>query len=536
MIRRINKIAGLVLITTCIVLTASVTSFNKIANAAENGQAQGINIGEQHNNVTLAGSAPTDEQIFNVIKGKMDAMYAQQNCVILASSTPTNSLPLVISSNMATKVAETITTNTLIKEQIKKQKIAEYKKAYNTDTVPAAVNDKINTAVDNMTQEELDAVKPTVIKGVAAQIQSLSGQNVPIYAYKAVDKTDMTTVKDQGYFVGGQAGYAIMEKQGKPLVISGSTLDSGIVGQLVSALVDKSGIGETISGVTDKLDDLSDSIDDLTDSLDDKNDDVDDAWDKVFDRFDNDKGWGKRDGYRYYYDSDGVSLKGVQKIKGKTYYFNRIDGAMETGWQIVDGKRCYFDKDKGYEVFNQWIQDGEDRYFVGDDGTVKKMQWVNDGGKNYYLKADGTMATDWLKIEDYWYLFNKDGSMVTSTWKWSKDKWYYLKADGAAATEWFQLGEKWYYFKDPSGALQTGWFRANGSWYCSNPDGTMKTGWAESSDGMCYLDETTGKMKKNEWVTVDGQKYYFNINGIMVTGSRYIDGTKYSFNSDGSLS
>ena len=46
----------------------------------------------------------------------------------------------------------------------------------------------------------------------------------------------------------------------------------------------------------------------------------------------------------------------------------------------------------------------------------------------------------------------------------------------------------------------------------------------------------TGKMKKNEWVTVDGKSYYFNINGIMVTGSRYIDGTKYVFNSDGSLS
>ncbi|BCZ48982.1 hypothetical protein psyc5s11_50490 [Clostridium gelidum] len=516
MIRRINKIAGLVLIATCIVSTTSVTPFNKIAKATENGQAQEINIGDQHNNVTLAGSTPTDEQIFYVIKGNMDTMYAQQNCVVLASPTPTKSIPLIISSDTATKIAEAITTDSFVKEQLIKQ--------YGT------------ALVNGMTQAQLDAAKPAVIKAVAAQVQSLDGQSVPIYGYKAVNKTDMTTVKDQGYFVGGQVGYMIMQKQGKPMVVSESTLNSGIVGQLVSALIDKSGIGTTISGVTDSLDDLSDSMNDLTDSLNDKNDDVDDAWDKVFDRFDNDKGWGKRDGYRYYYDSDGVSLKGVQKIKGKTYYFNRIDGAMETGWQIVDGKRCYFDKNKGYELFTQWVQDGEDKYFVGEDGTVKKMQWVNDGGKNYYLKADGKMTTDWIKIEDYWYLFNKDGSMVTSTWKWSKDKWYYLKSDGAAATQWLQLGEKWYYFKDPSGALQTGWFRADGSWYCANEDGSIKKGWAESSDGVCYLDETTGKMKKNEWVTVDGQKYYFNINGIMVTGSRYIDGTKYNFNSDGSLS
>jgi len=304
----------------------------------------------------------------------------------------------------------------------------------------------------------------------------------------------------------------------------------------IGNIIDKSGLGNAISGVTDGLNNVSDSLNDLTDSLNDKSDDVDDAWDKVFDRFDNGEGWGKRDGYIYYYDKDGVSLKGVQKINGKTYYFNRIDGAMEKEWQIVDGKRCYFDKKKGYQLFNQWVQDNDDFYFLDEKGEAKKMKWVNDDGKSYYLKADGKMTRDWLKIEDYWYYFNKDGSMATSTWKWSDGNWYYLKDNGEAANNWLQLGDAWYCFKDPSGTLQTGWFRANGSWYCANEDGSMKTGWADSKDGVCYLDDTNGKMKKNEWITVDGKKYYFNINGIMVTGSRYIDGTKYIFNSDGSLS
>lgn len=295
------------------------------------------------------------------------------------------------------------------------------------------------------------------------------------------------------------------------------------------------GINDTVGGITDAVDDLSDSLDDLTDSLNDKSDDVDEAWDKVFDRFDNDEGWGKRDGYIYYYDKDGVSLKGVQKIKGKTYYFNRIDGAMETGWQVVDGKRCYFHKKKGYQLFNQWVQDNNDWYYLGQDGAVKKMEWVNDGGKSYYLKADGKMTRDWLKIDDYWYYFNTNGAMETSNWKFSDGKWHYLKDNGQAANHWLQLEGKWYYFKELSGELQTGWFRADGSWYCSNEDGSMKTGWAYSSDGWCYLDEVTGKMKKNEWVTIGNKKYYFNINGIMVTGSRYINGTKYTFNSDGSL-
>lgn len=294
-------------------------------------------------------------------------------------------------------------------------------------------------------------------------------------------------------------------------------------------------INDTVNGVTDALNNLSDALNDLTDSLKDKNNDVNEAWDKVFDRFNNDEGWGKRDGYIYYYDKDGVSLKGVQKIDGKTYYFNRIDGAMETGWQVVDGKRCYFDTKKGYELFNQWVQDNDDWYYVGEDGAVKKMEWVNDGGKYYYLKADGKMTRDWLKIEDYWYYFNNDGSMATSTWKWSNNKWYYLRDNGEAANDWIQLGKNWYYFKDSSGEMQTGWFRANGNWYYSNDNGEMQTGWAYSKDGWCYLDDTTGIMKKNEWVTVDGKTYYFNVNGIMVTGERYIEGTKYTFDSDGTL-
>lgn len=307
------------------------------------------------------------------------------------------------------------------------------------------------------------------------------------------------------------------------------------IGKIVDGAIEKSGINNIVTGITNSMDKLSDSLDDLSDSINDKNDDVNDAWDKVFDRFDNDSGWGKRDGYRYYYDKDGVSLKGVQKINGKTYYFNRIDGAMETGWQIVDGKRCYFDKKKGYQVYNQWIEDNGDKYFVGEDGTVKKMEFVNVNGKTYYVKADGKMAKDWIKVEDSWYFFNEDGSMATSMWKKNKEKWHYLKGDGKSAVDWFAVEGKWYYFKDPTAELQTGWFRADGSWYCSDSDGSMKTGWAESSDGWCYLDENTGKMKKNEWVTVDGNTYYFNVNGIMVTGSRYINGTKYVFDSEGVL-
>lgn len=390
---------------------------------------------------------------------------------------------------------------------------------------------------------ETEGIKETSILSLSLNAQTSLGASTKNYKYvTAVDETEKAMIDSliDGMNLSTTVSDLLKSKIKSNVFVMIPNLKSDIgdaingIGDKIDGINDK--IDKTVGGITDSIDKASDSLDDLADSLKEKDKDVDKAWDKVFDRFDNEEGWGKKDGYRYYYDKDGVSLKGVQKIKGKTYYFNRIDGAMETGWQIVDGKRCYFDKKKGYQLFNQWVEDDGDWYFLGKDGAVKKMEWVNDGGKAYYLKADGKMARDWLKVDDYWYYFGKNGAMVTSKWAWSSGKWYYLKENGQAANGWLQLGDKSYYFKDPSGEMQTGWFRADGNWYCTNDDGSMKTGWAESKDGWCYLDETSGKMKKNEWVTIEGKKYYFNINGIMVTGSRYIDGTKYNFSSDGTLS
>ena len=255
-------------------------------------------------------------------------------------------------------------------------------------------NIDINSVIDSMSDDYINNnIKPVVYKAVYDMALSYNNTQVPIYPFTAINGT---TVKDKGYFVGGNIGAAMAKATGEPIYISN---DSPMTNDIKNALIDaiKNNLGsiiqstgikdiindvkdtvgnitDTVGNITDAVGDLSDSLNDLADSLNDKSDDVDDAWDKVFDRFDNEPGWGKRDGYIYYYDEDGISLKGPQTINGKTYYFNRIDGAMETGWQIVDGKKCYFDKKKGYELFSQWVQDGDDWYFLGADGAVEKSQ------------------------------------------------------------------------------------------------------------------------------------------------------------------
>ena len=51
--------------------------------------------------------------------------------------------------------------------------------------------------------------------------------------------------------------------------------------------------------------------------------------------------------------------------------------------------------------------------------------------------------------------------------------------------------------------------------------------WIEGIDSEWY--------PKSSWAKIDRKWYYFDAKGYMVTGTKTIDGKKYTFNSDGSL-
>lgn len=540
MIRRVKKTCALIALTATVATIAPLDTID-VSAAVKNNSEYEFEALENKTSLSSSNTAQ-DEQIAKIIEGYLQKKNPDSTIVV-------NS-PKYITIKITDKTAQLLTkqicsSNSNIRILLKNE----------PDMVkPGASKEEVSKIVDSMTDEQIETVRPKVEQVVYNTIKSMNGQSVPVYGYKVVKDGQ---VLDMGYFVGGQLGALIMQKEGAPLIISAESIEDFndkiqnaiiekirqkiadiIINSGISSVIDKV-IGKVdgiVSDITDTMDDLADAIDDLVDSIKDKADDIDDAWDKVFDRFDNEEGWGKRDGYTYYYDKDGISLKGVQKIGGKTYYFNRIDGAMEKGWQIVDGNKCYFDEKKGYQLFLQWVKDGDDWYFLSNEGPVKKSEWVNDAGNKYYLKSDGKMAKNWLKLDDYWYYFNdSNGAMEYSKWKYSNEKWYYLKEDGKAANNWTLINNNWYYFREKSASMETGWFRADGNWYFADDSGVMKTGWVYSKDEWYYLDDTTGKMKKNEWVYNNGSWYYFNINGVMVTKSRYINGVKYNFDSDGKL-
>ena len=62
--------------------------------------------------------------------------------------------------------------------------------------------------------------------------------------------------------------------------------------------------------------------------------------------------------------------------------------------------------------------------------------------------------------------------------------------------------------------FRTGWLKLEGKWYWLKADGTRAA---------------------SEWITYDNNRYYFDGDGVMYTGMKEVDGTRYYFHSWGGV-
>ena len=104
---------------------------------------------------------------------------------------------------------------------------------------------------------------------------------------------------------------------------------------------------------------------------------------------------------------------------------------------------------------------------------------------------------------------------------------FYDVSGRQAKSSWINISGKWYYF-DLNGIMVTGWQRISNKWYYFLEDGSKVTGWLMDENHWYYLGED-GMMKSSQWVNIDGSWYYFNEKGIMEKDT-IIDGFKINSN------
>lgn len=102
------------------------------------------------------------------------------------------------------------------------------------------------------------------------------------------------------------------------------------------------------------------------------------------------------------------------------------------------------------------------------------------------------------------------GAQIQSGWKQDQAGWYYVKSNGSkAASQWLTVDGEDYWF-DGNGYMATGWRQLSGSWY--------------------YF-HSNGPLGKNCWVEEAGRWFYVGSGGVMLTNAVTPDG--YRVGADG---
>jgi len=176
---------------------------------------------------------------------------------------------------------------------------------------------------------------------------------------------------------------------------------------------------------------------------------------------------------------------------------------------------------------------GEEINFTAtaDEGYVF-AGWVTTAGKVDKANAENTKITMPSSDVTLTAKFMKTDDILGEWVKENGKKKYKYKDGTYKGAGWELIEGEWYYF-DKYGNMMTGWVFDN-YWYYINPlNGIMQRGWVKIS-GEDYYFDSTGVMYTG-WLAVEnGKKYYFNpANGIMQRGWVELEGKKYYFDKDG---
>lgn len=304
------------------------------------------------------------------------------------------------------------------------------------------------------------------------------------------------------------------------------------------------------------------------------------------------KGWQKLAGAdgryrtfdRYYLNSAGVPLTGVQKIDGKYFYLGK-GGCMEygnydpktgknlgwnsdetgrryytftpdkeyavmtTGFKKIGSTTYYFDS-QGYKVEGRGRKElkniGKYTYVVCESGAIVKNNWATVGKDKYYSDTSGRIVKNKkVKIKSKYYYFGKDGKMVRASKgakiiTIGKDKYAVGTSGVIIMNSWKSIGKAKYYFDKSGKMVRNKIVRIASKYYYFGSSGQM----VRASKGVKiitagkdkYAVGTSGAIITGSWKNIGRDKYYFGSTGKMVKNKIVrISRKYYYFGKDGKM-
>ena len=231
-------------------------------------------------------------------------------------------------------------------------------------------------------------------------------------------------------------------------------------------------------------------------------------------------GWNgsDKDGWRYYTTSSSYVKNSWKQISGKWYYFNS-DGIMESN-SYRDG--CWLSSSGAWDTRyskGTWKQDYKGWWFT-DNGWYPKDQWLWINGNRYYFNSNGYMESNGYR-DGCWLTSSGawDTRYSKGTWKQDSKGWWYTDNGWYPKDQWLWIDGSRYYFNS-SGYRETDSYR-DGCWLTSSGAWDTRFGngtWKQDSRGWWFDDN--GWYPKNQWLRIDGTNYWFDSNGYWNTSGQ----------------
>ncbi|KRL36559.1 glycoside hydrolase family 70 protein [Liquorilactobacillus uvarum] len=118
-------------------------------------------------------------------------------------------------------------------------------------------------------------------------------------------------------------------------------------------------------------------------------------------------------GTRFYIDSHGNKVKGLNEINGRLQYFDQISGAQIKGEFVqVDGTTYYFDKISGNAAPYVLTKDNRVAAYQSDGKAAKPGFFKDQNGNIYYFNEVGLYLTGLQKIDGVTYYFDAEGYLA----------------------------------------------------------------------------------------------------------------------------
>ena len=253
-------------------------------------------------------------------------------------------------------------------------------------------------------------------------------------------------------------------------------------------------------------------------------------------------GWQNVDGCKMYFGSDGIALRDTWQ---DGYYLNSFGYVVTDSVTLVDGKYYYFDAEGNKSTLTGWQTVNGNKYYLNGDGTVLTNAWQD--GK--YLDYDGTIV-DNGRVGDYYLIngeiqknqlidsryYGSDGKCLKNQWKKINDKWMYFSDAGYCYSSGvYDVNDKYYGFDENGYMITTaGWYDFGSKYYIQDNGVALTNTWKDDSylsysgwavanqtwhiEDKCYIFDSNAKLiKLSGWQTVNGNKYYLNGDGTVLT-------------------